>query len=186
MFIRSSLADSKQLIVHNAKQRTAWAEPFVYDPVIEDDEIRLVEIHQGQRNSQLKCTIVHAQLHKCRSGDGRQVPYDNTYEALSYTWGDPAVLSSIICYYRQRRGAQERTSALHKKLYVTANCLSALKRLMLSDRPRRVWVDAICINQHDMEERNAQVRMMARIYRTASRTVVYLGSIPRSISDAMS
>ena len=184
--IRSSLAESKQRIVHSAKQRTTWAESFAYDPLIESDEIRLVEIHPGRRNSKLECTIVHTQLHICLRRDGEQVPYYDTYEALSYTWGDPALLSSIICYYRQRLGAQEQTSALHKKLYVTANCLSALKHLRLKDRPRRVWVDAICINQHDMEERNAQVRMMARIYRTASRTVVYLGSIPGSVSDAMS
>jgi hypothetical protein len=38
-----------------------------------------------------------------------------------------------------------------------------------------VWVDAICINQRDKEEREDQVAKMGRIYEDALRVVVYLG-----------
>lgn len=41
---------------------------------------------------------------------------------------------------------------------------------------RVLWVDAICINQDDMIERNKQVPMMDRIYQNSSRTVVWLGA----------
>ena len=39
----------------------------------------------------------------------------------------------------------------------------------------RVWVDAICINQNDIVERNQQVQIMGDIYRAASRVRVWLG-----------
>jgi hypothetical protein len=41
--------------------------------------------------------------------------------------------------------------------------------------PRRLWVDALCINQADIQERNYQVRLMSRIYTQAREVVVWLG-----------
>ncbi|KAH8756599.1 heterokaryon incompatibility protein-domain-containing protein, partial [Diaporthe sp. PMI_573] len=37
------------------------------------------------------------------------------------------------------------------------------------------WVDAICINQNDLEERSAQVQVMPQIYSKASCVIVWLG-----------
>ena len=42
-----------------------------------------------------------------------------------------------------------------------------------------LWVDAICINQNDVEEKTKQVAMMGRIFMQASRTVIYLGKADR-------
>ncbi|TGO51878.1 hypothetical protein BELL_1700g00010 [Botrytis elliptica] len=39
----------------------------------------------------------------------------------------------------------------------------------------RIWVDALCINQQDIEERNFEVRRMSEIYQKASRVISYLG-----------
>jgi len=41
-------------------------------------------------------------------------------------------------------------------------------------RTRWLWVDAVCINQDDVEEMNTQVQMMGEIYRAAERVVVWL------------
>jgi len=38
-----------------------------------------------------------------------------------------------------------------------------------------MWIDAICINQNDISERNNQVRQMGAIYSQASQVVVWLG-----------
>jgi len=44
---------------------------------------------------------------------------------------------------------------------------------------KKVWIDAICINQADNAEKSAQVRIMADIYRLAASTAVYVGpSLP--------
>lgn len=40
---------------------------------------------------------------------------------------------------------------------------------------RNIWVDAICINQADIEERNHQVHIMRRIYLKAASVIVWLG-----------
>lgn len=49
-----------------------------------------------------------------------------------------------------------------------------------------MWIDAICINQMDLNERAQQVQLMAEIYRKASLVVVWLGedALPGLYSDA--
>ncbi|TGJ87048.1 hypothetical protein E0Z10_g1784 [Xylaria hypoxylon] len=87
-----------------------------------------------------------------------------SYEALSYVWGsvlDPQQWCSI------------RVNGLAQR--VTPNLQGALSSLRLVDRSRVLWVDSICINQGDLEERARQVMLLAQIYAKAERTVVYLG-----------
>lgn len=59
-------------------------------------------------------------------------------------------------------------------LSVTSNCAEALRALRSTDCSVLVWVDAICINQEDIPERNAQVAFMSSIYSCAQCTI-YLG-----------
>lgn len=40
---------------------------------------------------------------------------------------------------------------------------------------RMVWIDAVCINQHNTQERDAQVAKMNKIYTECSRAVLWLG-----------
>jgi len=42
--------------------------------------------------------------------------------------------------------------------------------------PRLLWVDAICINQLNFEERSIQLLVMRQIYKSARRPVVWLGA----------
>lgn len=41
--------------------------------------------------------------------------------------------------------------------------------------PRKLWVDALCINQKDMEEKSQQVQMMRDIYKKAKDAVIWIG-----------
>lgn len=59
-------------------------------------------------------------------------------------------------------------------LSVTTNCHEALTKLWGLGFDY-IWVDAVCINQGDSPERNAQVAMMSKIYSSAKRVVVFLG-----------
>jgi hypothetical protein len=52
---------------------------------------------------------------------------------------------------------------------------SALKRLRPEDVVLRIWVDAICIHQSNLEERNQHVKMMGEVYRKAETVRVWLG-----------
>lgn len=84
-----------------------------------------------------------------------------TYDALSYTWGDHNDKRMILVNA--------------EPFSVTTNLEDALRALRLSDRPRELWVDAICINQADLQEKAAQIPEMGHIYRNAHRVVIWLG-----------
>ena len=84
------------------------------------------------------------------------------YEALSYTWGSAD-------------NSVEIKVASSKTITVTQNLANALPYLRYADRPRFLWIDAICIDQQNLKERGHQVERMADIYRLADRVVPWLG-----------
>jgi hypothetical protein len=60
--------------------------------------------------------------------------------------------------------------------YEVRNSLfEALKQLRCEYFPRCLWVDAICINQKDNTERGAQASIMSRVFRVATKVLVWLG-----------
>jgi hypothetical protein len=56
------------------------------------------------------------------------------------------------------------------------NLYSALLYLRQPQKERVLWIDAICINQEDIQERNSQVQMMKRIYMAATRVISFVTS----------
>jgi hypothetical protein len=58
---------------------------------------------------------------------------------------------------------------------VTPNLGAALQQLRYSDRTRILWVDAICINQKDLDELARQVSIMGDVYEFAYQVVIWLG-----------
>ena len=84
------------------------------------------------------------------------------YQALSYAWG---------------HGRGYRNIYLEGYLYrVTENLAAALQQL---SQPRSgvqlIWIDAICINQQDPQERNHQVSKMRAIYDQVECVMIWLG-----------
>jgi hypothetical protein len=61
------------------------------------------------------------------------------------------------------------------EMSVAGELYSALKRLRKTDVELRIWVDALCINQSDVAERNEHVKMMGDIYAKAEGVKVWLG-----------
>ncbi|KAL8646949.1 MAG: hypothetical protein Q9210_005843 [Variospora velana] len=93
------------------------------------------------------------------------------YEALSYTWGDPSNRSQMYCN--------------GKTLSITSNLDIALRSLRLHAGSRTLWVDAVCINQADVDERNEQVALMRDVYTKASQVIAWIGEEHPSDSSAM-
>lgn len=58
---------------------------------------------------------------------------------------------------------------------MTVSLGTALQAFRHSEDVRILWADAICVNQEDPEEKNSQFSMMGKIYRSASRVLVWLG-----------
>lgn len=71
------------------------------------------------------------------------------------------------------------------QMIITATLEAALRDLRDDTRALRVWADALCIDQSNIEERNQQVRQMGRIYSTAHHTVIYLGSLTPQVEKVL-
>ncbi|KAH7327522.1 heterokaryon incompatibility protein-domain-containing protein [Rhexocercosporidium sp. MPI-PUGE-AT-0058] len=131
---------------------------FNYDPLDLSTlrpSIRLAILQPGPRNASIRVKL------------GRSVFADRPkYEALSYTWGRADDLRAI-----ELNGT---------RVEVRKNLALALVHLRHTSEERVLWIDAICINQSDLEERNRQVELMSYIYARAKRVLVWLGIIVHS------
>jgi hypothetical protein len=83
------------------------------------------------------------------------------YDALSYTWGEGARDKKVFCN--------------GKRLPVTKTLLEALNRFRHPTDVVTLWVDWICVCQERIRERNAQVKMMGDIFKSARKVIVWLG-----------
>ena len=126
-----------------------------YKPLEHAQSIRLVTIFPGVRRPLGRSDPLHCELEHARLDQHPQ------YEALSYVWGDPTVKEPIYLGKIQ--------------FSITQNLHAALLRLRSEQKGLRLWIDAICINQCDITERNIQVSLMGDIFRAASGVTVWLG-----------
>lgn len=124
-------------------------------PIPQDQKyIRLLHVHQSCNpeniHETIRCSLTVEKLRKDR------------YSALSYVWGavlDPP--NTIEC------GGVN--------IPVSTQCLSALQRLRARLGSFTIWIDAICIDQENDEEKAQQIPMMKDIYMTAHTTYIWLG-----------
>jgi hypothetical protein len=119
------------------------------------NSIRLLRLLPSSTNLQnIQCELFEYPLH---NSDKSSRPY----EALSYVWGSEEKPKSIIVD--------------GKKFYITESLYKALLQLQDHSCSRTIWIDAICINQENNEEKETQIPFMAEIYAKASSVVVWLG-----------
>lgn len=83
------------------------------------------------------------------------------YEAISYHWGAVDMTHTIT---------------LHDcTVSITKNVDMMLRYLRSRSKVRNLWIDAICLNQHDADEMNIQVPLMGEIYQQAIKVRIWLG-----------
>jgi hypothetical protein len=58
---------------------------------------------------------------------------------------------------------------------VTRNLEAPLRHLRYENVSRRLWIDAICINQRDDIEKGYQIQQMQHVYRHARPVIISLG-----------
>lgn len=137
--------------------------PFKY-PKLKRGQIRLLEPEPDDLSG-LKWELESVQL---LHGDGHhEARASCDYDALSYTWGEPGDGDfHITC--------NGRTLKVWENLYGALPCLARQLR-QEGSTPRRIWIDAVCINQSDESEKLKQIDRMSAIYRRARQVVVWFG-----------
>jgi hypothetical protein len=135
--------------------------------------IRLLRLFAGVIESpQVLCELFEAEfVDEEDEGLPRKVRLDGTladrvpYEALSWRWGDEDGSKFAITIRSDGEIYRKRVS----------RTLGLALKYLRGEKDRILWVDAICINQKDKEERGYQVSMMSLVYTQAVRVCVWLG-----------
>ena len=126
----------------------------IYAPLAlekDEKEIRLLEVQpDANRDEPIVCRLFKVSLND-----------RDHYNALSYVWGEKETCPTI-----QVNGVV---------IEVTPNLHGALKRIRHKEDKRVIWIDAICINQADLTEKEYQIGMMGVIYFAADEVVCWLG-----------
>lgn len=113
-------------------------------------EIRTLVIHRGEPSTTILCSLSVVSLDD-----------HPKFDALSYVWG-----KTIEKYRIMVNGAP---------LSISRNLHAVMQRFRCSPQSLTLWIDAICINQENIDERNQQVPLMCRIYSQAVVVIIWLG-----------
>ena len=171
--IEASILDDQIDVSHMSK---------IYSPLPTQRSIRLLTILPGELGDTIQSTLEVVELDKA-----------SRYEALSYVWGQSDPPAEIVCNGERMQVTPNLGAGLQRLRYPKSN-ISVRRRYSENDLsihhktpdqsgpiqpertgPRRIWVDAICINQQDLRERSQQVSIMRDIYRLAADVVIWLG-----------
>lgn len=120
-----------------------------------DGEIRLVVVKPGKMEDPVQCAWETVRLAD-----------DPEFCALSYCWGTDQRDSVDIAI---------QSDTAQRSFRIGKSVEEAIRRLRHTDKPLRIWIDAMCINQNDMEERSQQVALMRSIYTRAEKVHIWLG-----------
>ncbi|PGH31879.1 hypothetical protein GX50_05314 [[Emmonsia] crescens] len=144
---------------------------------LQREEFRLLRLHPGTGNAELECNLLR-----------RSLPTDNEpvidngfgaapepYDALSYTWGP----RGQSCQIKILEGSESHA------MEIRPNLKAALLRFRLPELHKYLWVDALCVDQANQEEKSTQVSMMFRIFATADNVCVWLGEEADESARAM-
>ena len=123
---------------------------FYYRRALADQEIRLLVLDKRRLLTAPRCRLIYVPL--------RTAP---AFEATSYVWGETRYSQTI-----QLDNGHSR---------VTESAFIALRQRQSIWRRRVLWIDAVCINQQDNEEKSRQVALTRQIYGQASRVIGVLG-----------
>ncbi|KAF2165349.1 hypothetical protein M409DRAFT_24198 [Zasmidium cellare ATCC 36951] len=149
---------------HVNKRSKPRPKKSLYHPVDSTKlEIRLLHIdtHPTDRAGRIECRLEHVSLLD-------QPP--NFYEAISWCWGDPTPRKDIVL-----DGARFK---------VSMNAEEVIRHLCFEQGHAIVWLDAVCIDQSNIQERAEQVAIMKDVYPRAERVLVWLGNNMDSSAEA--
>jgi hypothetical protein len=120
----------------------------LYQP-LPDNTVRFLRIAPGKAKDEVCCQLITT-----------DITSSPAFEALSYAWGDDAYMKPISI-----DGVQ---------YWIRSNLYYCLHHIRLLDTFTTVWADALCINQEDDDEKSIQIKLMPKIYQSATSTLIWL------------
>ncbi|KAB8277105.1 heterokaryon incompatibility protein-domain-containing protein [Aspergillus minisclerotigenes] len=136
---------------------------YSYRPLSRRTSIRILQLLPNNKETdRVECCLAEYSL------SGTQKSHQ--YEALSYVWGNPNDTKSIL--------VNGHDFQLTQSLY------TALLHIRDDQLVRRLWLDVICINQNDEDEKASQIPLMRDIYGYAYRVLVWLGDVADNSDEA--
>jgi hypothetical protein len=153
---------------------------FIYSP-LPPGHIRLLRVSKSRSWRNKKSARLWKLLHS-KPARPRTIQYSCTthhvgdpnlppYVAISYCWGDP-----------------ERNHTIEingEKLGVTQSVYELLRSKRVIEDGRYLWIDAICIDQGTVTEREQQIMLMNGVYSRADLVRVWLGEGSEDSHNAM-
>ncbi|KAI1123394.1 heterokaryon incompatibility protein-domain-containing protein [Nemania abortiva] len=143
-----------------------------------EHEIRVLVVEPGSYSEPIQCSFGYVTL--AAGGLGALVP---EFDALSYCWNNSPGNSYILLDPDFHKAAG--TTWAGRGFAVGKNVETGLRRLRQKDKAMQIWIDAICINQTDLEERAQQVSIMGMIYSQATTVHIWLGEGNILVDTAM-
>ncbi|KAH7374686.1 heterokaryon incompatibility protein-domain-containing protein [Plectosphaerella cucumerina] len=137
-------------------------ELYRYRPLSpEPGTMRLLRLFKSPPTYPIRCELFEASL---QEDDG------TTYQALSYTWGSKIPSESITVEDELGRGGR-----VCYTFRVTGNLHTALRYIRSRDLDLVLWIDAICIDQKNPQEKSVQIGQMRTVYEKADEVLIWLG-----------
>ncbi|KAI0453502.1 heterokaryon incompatibility protein-domain-containing protein [Xylaria acuta] len=131
-------------------------------------EIRILVVEPGSYDGPIHCSFDYSTLKA--NGSTASLP---NFDALSYCWDNSPGNSYILLDPNFHMGGSIHWAG--RKFAVGRNVETGIRRLRQEDKAIRIWIDAICIDQTDIEERAQQVSIMSLIYSHATTVHIWLG-----------
>ncbi|RDW75495.1 hypothetical protein BP6252_06637 [Coleophoma cylindrospora] len=149
---QSARNTKRRVITQLSSSATSESKPYL-KLNLSNRQIRLFELRPAEGASDIRGSFRCEELATC-----------SPYIALSYTWGDQTTQKKIHL-------DDGSTISVGENLWAFLRLQSSI-----ITQPTLLWIDAICINQANLHERNHQVGLMKQIYVCATDVFVWLGS----------
>jgi hypothetical protein len=139
-------------------------EAYTWDPLPDSRTwIRIMSLERGEVNQQLVGSLDSAII-------GSEVRYD----ATSYCVGPTETHHQILL----------RKQDKYYALPITSSLFEMLRRFRSLTETRRLWIDAVCIDQTNDQEKGDQIMLMNKIYTLTRRVLIYLGKPDETTTSA--
>jgi Heterokaryon incompatibility protein (HET) len=143
---------------------------YRYSPLEGSNSIRLLQVENvpstAKGRGPIRCWIRHFSLSNAPP-----------YRALSYAWGPDS--SSTKKMFLNDKIVQVRRNLWEALAHLQFACFdfrtSGKDDVFAAENSTWVWIDALCIDQRNVEEKNHQVAVMGSIYGRADEVLVWLG-----------